>query len=150
MTEDNSRELSASLEDYLETIYTLIQEKKVARVRDIARARGVRAGSVSPAMRRLANLGLVRYEQREYIDLTAEGERQALRVVSRHRMLTRFLVDVLRMAPAAAEPDACAMEHNMSDEAMGRLTRLMEFLQEHPDGGGDFLGRFHDRLAGDA
>jgi len=140
-------ELTASLEDYLETIYALIQKKKVARVRDIARARGVRAGSVSPAMRRLADLGLVRYEQREYIDLTEEGERQALKVVARHRMLTRFLVDVLRMTPAAAEPDACAMEHNMSDEAMSRLTGLMEFLQERPDVSGEFLTCFHARLA---
>lgn len=148
MTEGKSQELTASLEDYLETIYTLIQEKKLARVRDICRARGVRAGSVSPAMRRLADMGLVKYEQREYIDLTEEGERQALKVLTRHRMLTRFLVDVLRMEPAAAELDACAMEHNMSDQAMTRLTRFMEFLEEHPDSGGEFLACFHDHLEG--
>ncbi len=148
MTGEKRLELSASLEDYLETIYTLIQEKKVARVRDIARARGVRAGSVSPAMRRLADLGLLKYEQREYIDLTEEGERQALRVVMRHRMLTRFLVDVLSMTEAAAEPDACAMEHNMSDEAMRRLTGLMEFLQENPQVAANFLAKVRDHLAG--
>ena len=148
MTAADRLELSASLEDYLETIYTLIQEKKVARVRDIARARGVKAGSVSPAMRRLADLGLLKYEQREYIDLTEEGERQAFRVVTRHRLLTRFLVDVLRMGPDAAESDACAMEHNMSDEAMTRLTGLVEFLLEHPDVSGELLHRFHDHLEG--
>ena len=48
--------LSSSLEDYLETVYQLVKEHKFARVRDIAKARNVKAGSVSPALKRLAEL----------------------------------------------------------------------------------------------
>ncbi|MBM4373322.1 MAG: metal-dependent transcriptional regulator, partial [Deltaproteobacteria bacterium] len=86
----NISELTPALEDYLETIFELVQERKVARVRDIAEARSVKAGSVSPAMRRLADLGLIRYHQREFIDLTEQGEEEARRVMARHRVLRRF------------------------------------------------------------
>jgi len=136
-------ELTPALEDYLETIYELVCERKVARVKDIAAARDVKAGSVSPAMRRLADLGLIRYRQRQYIDLTEEGEVMARRVVARHRVLRRFFYEVLHMDVAAADREACAIEHSLSDDAMDRMVRLFEFIQACPEIGDDFLDRFH-------
>ncbi len=126
--------LSSALEDYLETIYDLVRDQKVARVRDIARVRSVRAASVTPALRRLADLGLIRYEKREHIDLTPLGQREAQRVVSRHQALTRFFQRVLRVPVAAAEADACAMEHGLSAEAMDHLVRFIEFSHNCPEG----------------
>jgi DtxR family Mn-dependent transcriptional regulator len=134
--------LSRSLEDYLETIYELVRDHKVARVKDIAGARGVKPGSVSPAMRRLADAGLIRYEQREYIDLTPRGERLARRVLARHNLLTRFFSEILLMDADEAEADACAMEHNLSDEGMDRLTRLFEFFKTCPEKDRRVLERF--------
>jgi DtxR family Mn-dependent transcriptional regulator len=121
--------LSEALEDYLKTILALVRDHGFARVRDIAAARRVKAGSVTPALHRLADLGLVTYAQREYIKLTQNGEAEARRVLARHAILTRFFADVLRMAPDAAARDACSMEHSLSPEAMDRLTRLFESLQ---------------------
>ncbi|MFH1532819.1 MAG: DtxR family transcriptional regulator [Pseudomonadota bacterium] len=135
--------LTPALEDYLETIYELVQSRKVARVKDIAAARDVKAGSVSPAMRRLADLGLIRYHQREYIDLTEEGEIAARRVMSRHRVLRRFFFEVLRMEENAADREACAIEHSLSNDAMDRLVRLFEFVQSCPEGRVNFIDRFH-------
>jgi DtxR family Mn-dependent transcriptional regulator len=134
--------LSGALEDYLETIYELVRDQKVARVRDIARARRVRAASVTPAMRRLAELGLIRYEKREYIDLTPRGQREAQRIFSRHQVLGRFFEQVLRMPAGTAAADACAMEHSLSPEGMDYLVRFFEFLHNCPDGR-KFLERFH-------
>ena len=135
--------LTPALEDYLETIYEIVRERKVARVKDIAAARDVKAGSVSPAMRRLADLGLIRYHQREYIDLTEEGEVAARRVMSRHRILRRFILEVLRMEEDAADREACSIEHNLSNDAMDRLVRLFEFMQACPEGKVSFVDRFH-------
>ena len=87
--------LSSSLEDYLETVFELVRDRKVARVKDIAKARGVRAASVTPAMHRLAHLGLIDYAEREYIVLTPAGEKMARRVYARHRVLQRFFREVL-------------------------------------------------------
>ena len=140
MSSDNV--LTSALEDYLETIFELVRDQKFARVKDIARARKVRAGSVTPAMKRLADLGLIRYVQREYIDLTPQGEVEARRVYARHQLMTRFFEQILGVESAAAEADACAMEHNLSAEGMDRLTRLFEFLDLCPEGQ-SILDRFH-------
>jgi DtxR family Mn-dependent transcriptional regulator len=127
-------ELTPSLEDYLETVYELVRDRKVARVRDIAQARSVKAGSVTPAMRRLNELGLIKYGRREFIELTAEGEKQARRIYSGHQILQRFFQDFLGLPPKEAKENACAMEHSLTDEAKERFVRLYEFLTICPDG----------------
>jgi DtxR family Mn-dependent transcriptional regulator len=135
--------LTSALEDYLETIFELVRDRKVARVKDIAKARSVRAGSVTPAMHRLAELGLIEYVEREYIDLTPEGERAARRVYARHQVLARFFQEVLGTPEAVAQADACAMEHSLSDEGMDHLVRFLEFFQVCPEAR-EFVARFRD------
>lgn len=127
-------EISESLEDYLETIFHLVNEKKVARVRDIARDRNVSMASVSTAMHRLSDLGLIVYNQREYIGLTERGELVVRRVVARHEIMRRFFTAFLRVDPTIADADACAMEHHLSDETVDQLVRLLEFLETCTEG----------------
>lgn len=127
--------LTPALEDYLETIFRLVSEHGFARVRDIAKARNVRSASVSPAMRRLDELGLIRYERREYVALTPAGEIAARKVYARHQLLTRFFQMVLGMPAGKAEEEACGMEHGMSPEAVDNLARFFEYLQLCPTAG---------------
>ncbi len=134
--------LTDALEDYLETIYIAVRDKGFARVKDIANARGVKSASVSPAMRRLSEQGLIKYVRREYIALTPEGEREARRVYSRHRILERFFLEVLDVPSESARDDACAIEHSLSPQVMDRLVRFFEFLAVCPEGR-DILSRFH-------
>jgi DtxR family Mn-dependent transcriptional regulator len=131
---ENEYNLTGSLEDYLETIFELVRDRKFARVKDIAKARNVKAGSVSPAMRRLADLGLIEYVEREYIDLTPAGEVEARRIYAKHQLLTRFFTNILKMSRKTAEADACAVEHSLSDEGMDHIVRFFEFLQGCPEG----------------
>ena len=124
--------MSEPLEDYLETIYLLLQEHGAARVRDIARARGVTAATVSIALGKLGDAGLLDYARREHIRLTSKGEAVARRVLTRHRLLTRFFEEVLGMSPHAASEQACSLEHALTDEATDRLVRFFEFLGTRP------------------
>jgi DtxR family Mn-dependent transcriptional regulator len=140
---ENEYKLTGSLEDYLETIFELVRDKKFARVKDIAKARGVKAGSVSPAMRRLADLGLIKYMEREYIDLTPAGEVEARRIYAKHQLLTRFFTRILKMSRKTAEVDACAIEHNLSNEVMDHIVRFFEFLQGCPEGE-QLMNRFRE------
>lgn len=126
--------LTSALEDYLETIFELVRDRKFARIKDIAKARGVRSASVIPAMRRLADLDLITYQKREYIDLTEQGEKAARRVYARHKLLGRFFSDILRMPAKLAQEDACAIEHNISNQGMDHLVRFFEFMQVCPEG----------------
>ncbi len=136
-------DLTPALEDYLETVYELVRDQDHARVRDIAQARGVRAASVTPAMKRLAELGYIRYVQREAISLTPSGEAVARRVLARHQILTRFFEQVIGLAPDEAGKNACAMEHALTDPAMDGLVRFFEYLQVCPRSPTDVLERFH-------
>ncbi len=130
--------ISSSLEDYLETIYLLQRDHGFARVKEIAAARDVKAASVSVALRKLAEVKLVRYERREYINLTPEGENTARSIFSRHRLLKRFFCDVLQMSLDGADEQACALEHSLTDEGMDRLVRFLEFLNNCPSIVSDF------------
>ncbi len=127
-------DLSQALEDYLETVFLLVKEQGFARVRDIADARDVKAASVSPAMSRLARLGLIQYVRREYITLTPLGEQVARRIYARHQVMTRFFVEVLKVPRAVAQQDACAMEHSLSPRVMDAMARFLEFMELCPEG----------------
>lgn len=135
-------QLTSALEDYLETIFELVRDHQIARIRDIAKARSVRPASVSPAMKRLADLGLIEYERREFITLTPSGERIARRIYARHQLLSRFFIDVLKVEKEIATSDACQMEHSISDRTMDGLARFIEFV-ESCDEGQELLSRFH-------
>jgi len=135
--------LTGSLEDYLETIYLLIRDRKVARVKDIAQARDVKMSSVTPAMHRLAELGFVVYRQREFIELTEKGEEVARKTMARHDLLVRFFHEFLRVSPENADKDACAIEHILSDETTEKLVRFFEFFRACPRASSDFLKTFH-------
>ena len=63
------RELSSTLEDYLEAICRLEQEKGFARVRDIARALGVANSTATAALQALSKKGLINYEPYEPVTL---------------------------------------------------------------------------------
>ena len=134
-------ELTPALEDYLETIFRLVGESGSARVGDIARARDVRPGSVTPAMKRLDELGLIEYTQRENIGLTARGESAARRIYAKHQVLTRFFKNILKLPAEIAERDGCAVEHALSPETVDQLVRLFEYMEVCPDGK-EYLDKF--------
>jgi DtxR family transcriptional regulator, Mn-dependent transcriptional regulator len=139
-----ANQLTHALEDYLETIQHFVDEKGFARVRDLCEARGVKSGSASPALKRLADLGLINHRKGEFVTTTKEGESIARRTQARHDLLIRFFQEFLRVEPSQALEDACAIEHHLSDASMDKLTRLFEFLQNCPEGQNEFLARFHD------
>jgi DtxR family transcriptional regulator, Mn-dependent transcriptional regulator len=139
--------LSESLEDYLEIILQLQQEKRVARVRDIAARKGVSNASVSNALGRLARDGFVLHEAHEFVELTDRGAELARRVLRRHEFLVSFLRDVLQVSPETAEQDACAIEHQVSAETLGRLASFYQFVRSCPKAGPGFLEAFRSCCA---
>jgi len=136
--------LTESLEDYLEIIFLLVHKHKVARVRDIARAKAVKNSSVTSALQRLAKEGLVEYRAREFVNLTEEGREFAFRVHQRHKFLKRFFVDLLQVDPETAEQDACSIEHSISVETLERIIAFAEFISYCPKVDKDLVREFRD------
>jgi DtxR family Mn-dependent transcriptional regulator len=136
------------MQDYLETILRLQESNPVARVTEIAEALQVSKPTVSSAVKNLADAGLVDYETYGYIQLTEEGRRAAEKVRNRHSVLRRFFQDVLGVGPETAAEDACRAEHSISPATVERLTRLIEFIEECPRTGDEWLEHFDCYCAG--
>jgi len=134
--------LSASLEDYLEAIYYLVEENQVARVRDISARVGVNMSSVTGALKQLSSYDLVHYEPYEVITLTETGLARAKEQVRRHTILRNFLLNVLSLDQAVAEVNADRMEHAVDAETLERLVRFAEFVERCPRGGREWIERF--------
>jgi DtxR family Mn-dependent transcriptional regulator len=69
--------------------------------------------------------GAVRKDDRGYL-LSTEGKRIAEAVLRKHRVLECFLCEMLGMDTGAASKEACVLEHEISDEAIDRLSRYIE------------------------
>jgi DtxR family Mn-dependent transcriptional regulator len=134
--------LSASLEDYLETIYDLVERHRVARVRDISARMSVNMSSVTGALRQLSSYNLVHYEPYEVITLTEAGRAHARELVRRHNVLKNFLLNVLSLDRAVAEDTAHRMEHAVDAETLERLVRFAEFVERCPRGGREWIESF--------
>ena len=128
----NEKSLSASMEDYLETIWLIKQELGVVRVRDIAKARDVALPSVNSALKNLSRLHLVKHDKYEFVELTSKGIQAAKRIYDRHIILRRFLKEVLGVDKNRAEEDACKLEHALSPESLEKLTKFMDFIRTCP------------------
>ena len=134
--------LSESLEDYLETILLLEQTNKVARVKDIADKLGVLRGSVTGALKALAEKGLINYEPYSFITLTRKGAGIAKEIARRHEVIKDFLQCVLLLPPDRAEENACRMEHAMDKAVIDRLVRFIEYIHRCPRTGEDWIEAF--------
>ena len=104
--------LTSSLEDYLEAIWMTSLKKKVVRVKDIVEHLGVKAASVVEAMSNLREKGLVIQEKYGYIELTPNGNKIAKNIYKKHKILSRFLKEVLDVEKETAADDACRIEHH--------------------------------------
>ncbi|MFW6107915.1 MAG: metal-dependent transcriptional regulator [bacterium] len=127
--------LSAALEDYLEAIAGLTAQDGGARVRDIARALSVHKSTVTAALKSLAEKKLVHYAPYERARLTRRGRRIAREVRRRHRLIRRFLVDVLCLDEEAADENACRMEHVVDADVLRRLAALGAVIADEPPAG---------------
>jgi DtxR family transcriptional regulator, Mn-dependent transcriptional regulator len=138
----DSPPLSTNTEDCLEAILRLIAQKGAARVRDIAAAMGVHKSTVSSTLKCLAEKGLVNYSPYEITTLTPRGQEIARNVSGRHEVLRRFLAEVLAIDDAAAETNACRMEHILDAEVLDRLAWLVDFAGEAQGDSGSWAQRF--------
>jgi DtxR family Mn-dependent transcriptional regulator len=136
------KELSSTLEDYLEAIFRLEKKKRSARVRDIAQYVGVSKSTVSAALKSLAGKNLIEYEPYEYILLTAEGREKAATIVMNHYIISHFLQSVLALSPQRAEHIACKFEHSVDQEVIERFVCFLAFVEKSPAAGAKLLGEF--------
>ena len=116
----NDEQISPSLEDYLERIYMAQLEKGVVRVKDISKMMNVRMPSVINAITMLKKKNLVTQEPYGYVEITDEGKGTAVKILSRHTLLTEIFISI-GVPPEIAEHDACCAEHVISEVTFNKI-----------------------------
>ena len=138
--------LSENLEDYLEVILELERTNKVARAKDIAERMNVKRASVTGALKSLDKKGLINYEPYSYITLTPAGTKIAKKVFHHHSVLKDFLINILLIETKEADETACRMEHAITEKAIKRLVKFVDFINQTHESDPDWLQSFFKKL----
>lgn len=119
---------------YLEAIFYMQAEGQAARSSRLAEWLGVSRPTVTVALRRMLRANLVRVNARKEIELTARGRREAAAIVRRHRVVERWLTDVLGLDWIAADEEAAKLEHAVSEVVEERLWHSLGRPRSCPHG----------------
>jgi Mn-dependent DtxR family transcriptional regulator len=120
------------MDDYLEQILHLIEEKGYARAVDVSKNLGISQASVTNMLQRLDAEGLVKHEKYRGTILTEEGLRIAKAIVERHETLTRFL-RLFGIDEETIYHDVEGMEHHVSRPTLNVIRALAETLEQEPE-----------------
>ncbi len=119
--------LSASIEDYLETIYEQLEKTHKIKAVDIAKKMNISRASVTEALQKLAQKEYIIYEKNHPIELTEKGIKIAKEVMHKHKILCNFFNKVLKIDLEEAEINACRIEHVITQTAFDKIS---EFVQD--------------------
>lgn len=133
MPKFRSSHLSQSVEDYLKIIWLNTREGLVT-TSTVAASLGVSDASVSGMLGKLSVLELVSYTRYHGAQLTASGERAALGILRRHRLIETFLIEYLGYGWDEVHGEAEALEHAVSDLFTERLAALLGHPAHDPHG----------------
>ena len=118
------------MEDYLEVIYELVQQKGYATTVDISSYLNVSSPSVTKMMQKLDETGYLNYEKYRGIKLTNEGIRIARNIRNRHGLLAEFFM-IIGVDEETANNDAEGIEHHLHPETMKKLEEFINQLRKH-------------------
>lgn len=144
MVSEQAKKLSASMEDYLEAIYNLSIQNRVARSKDIAEALGVSRASVTGALRILTKKELINYRPYGFATLTGSGRAVASAVVEKHNVIMSFFVDVLGVDKKVAQQAACKAEHALGIGIVNKLLCFTKYIEARRRQGDDTADKFKE------
>ncbi len=116
------------MEDYLERIYKLIDEKGYARVSDIAEGLEVHPSSVTKMIQKLDKDNYLIYEKYRGLVLTNKGKKMGKRLVDRHHLLEQFLT-VIGVQDENIYQDVEGIEHHLSWDSITCIETLVEYFR---------------------
>jgi DtxR family Mn-dependent transcriptional regulator len=129
-----SGDLIDTTEMYLRTIYELTEEGIVPLRARIAERLHQSGPTVSQTVARMERDGLLRVADDRHLELTGEGLVYATRVMRKHRLAERLLVDVIGLDWSLVHDEACRWEHVISDDVERRLLSILDQPTESPYG----------------
>jgi DtxR family Mn-dependent transcriptional regulator len=126
--------LSATVEEYLETIYNMSAEDEVVIGARLTEKFRVSAPTVTEMLKRLVRDGYIEMDTRRAVTLTEAGYQAAEAVLRRHRLTERFLVDMLGMQWHQVHEEAHRLEHFISGAVEARVVASLHHPTTCPHG----------------
>lgn len=126
--------LSATERETAKAIYRLVSDGGTARTGDLAAALSVAPASATARVQRLAERGLASYAPYQGVELTEEGRAVATSAIRRHRIVERFLSDMLGYPWEDADRLAVTFEHDVPDEVIARIFVALDRPSTCPHG----------------
>jgi len=123
-----------TIEMYLRTIFELEEEGIVPLRARIAERLGHSGPTVSQTVARMERDGLLHVSGDRHLELTGDGRTKATRVMRKHRLAERLLLDVIGLEWEFVHDEACRWEHVMSDRVERKLLALLDDPRESPYG----------------
>jgi DtxR family Mn-dependent transcriptional regulator len=127
-------EATVAEEEYLQTIYWLQEAKLPITGANIARAMQLSAPTVHEMVGRLETDGYVRRNENKSLEFTESGHDHATAIVRRHRLIERFLTDVLGIPWHEVHEEAERLEHAMSPVLEERMLAAIGDAKTCPHG----------------
>jgi DtxR family transcriptional regulator, Mn-dependent transcriptional regulator len=126
---------SRVVENYLKAVFNAREwSEEPVTVGALAARLGLSPSSVSELVRKLTERGLLSHARYGAIELTPEGQRIALAIVRKHRLIETFLVDYLGYTWDEVHEEAEILEHAVSDIFIDRLAIRLGEPDHDPHG----------------
>lgn len=137
-------QLTSAMEDYLEMVFRLCEERGYARVVQLSELLHVKPSSASKMISKLADLGYLRSDRYEVIRLTESGCEIGSYLLKRHETLEAFLKLIGSLTPLE---ETELIEHTLSPSTVCAISILNDFFTEDPEARQKFIA-FTRRAAG--
>jgi DtxR family Mn-dependent transcriptional regulator len=121
-------------EDYLKAVYTLQRSSSPVSTTALAGTLGRSAASVTNMVKSLADQGLLEHVPYYGVRLTEAGQRSALQIIRRHRVIELYLIEQLGYTWEAVHAEAERLEHAASDELIDRMAAALGNPEFDPHG----------------
>jgi DtxR family Mn-dependent transcriptional regulator len=129
----NNNELSENIEEYLEVLYKYGNKKDYVSTTAISKNLKIAPASVTQMLKKLEELGYINYIPYKGANLSNLGFKIAQKITRKHRILEKFLTDILKINPQNVHIQACDMEHSLSDEAERAMCHILQSPDFCPD-----------------
>jgi DtxR family Mn-dependent transcriptional regulator len=121
--------LSVRVEDYLRSIYEVIERKGYARIKDISKEMSLKPSTVVGMMQKLRQYGLINYEKYGEISLTPRGNAVTIELKQRRETFEKFL-EIILVPKEIADKDAHILEHQLDPQTIEQFERFVEFISQ--------------------
>ncbi|MDX1685632.1 MAG: metal-dependent transcriptional regulator [Saprospiraceae bacterium] len=121
-------------ENYLKSLYFLDKHKSSITITELSKQMGVSPPTANNMIKKLKNLGMVKYERYQPLELTEQGRKLAALIIRKHRLAEMFLTEVMGLGWEEVHDIAEDLEHIQSERFFDRMDEILNYPDIDPHG----------------